>query len=278
MSPRTMSGLSPASRIASAPPSTPDQDRAARRGCRRAGRAGPGGRSCPRTTIRTWRSRNSVRVRRQLDSAPPSSSPSSRTWAIVFSANAASASSIRWRWSESCSASSVGVQHAARREHRPVAADLAAHDHHRIAVLKLLEQRRRGRVDQAHAGPRQEQRAGVRIAPGGGRRDVDDRPHPGRHQVLGGDPVEVGVVDDRDVAGAQALDQLLGPAAEPGVAVDGVIGARRGGAVAPQPAAREESNGRGHRTPLIIRKTRPPRRGLGRAGRGMIGTTGCSAP
>ena len=38
---------------------------------------------------------------------------------------------------------------------------------------------------------------------------------PGFDQLLGGDPVDVDVVDDRDVPGSQALDQMLGPRAEP---------------------------------------------------------------
>ena len=79
--------------------------------------------------------------------------------------------------------------------------------------------------------------------------DVDDRPHASRHQILGGDPIEVGVIDDRHVPGVEALDELLGPAAQPGAAVDGGTGPRGGGAVAPEPAPRASSDGRRHRTP-----------------------------
>ena len=49
---------------------------------------------------------------------------------------------------------------------------------------------------------------------------MSDRGDAGCDQLLGGDPVDVDVVDDGDVAGAQALDQVLGPLAEPGGAFD----------------------------------------------------------
>ena len=42
----------------------------------------------------------------------------------------------------------------------------------------------------------------------------------GCDQLLGGDPVDVDVVDDRDLAGAQPLDQVLGPPAKPHRALD----------------------------------------------------------
>ena len=42
----------------------------------------------------------------------------------------------------------------------------------------------------------------------------------GFDQLLGGDPVDVDVVDDGDVAGPQPLDQVLGPLAEPRRAFD----------------------------------------------------------
>ena len=189
---------------------------------------------------------------------PASSSPSSRRWVIVFSANAASASSIRSRWSESCSASSAALQHAARRQHRPVAANLAA---------RRSSPDRRPEAPRT-AAPRARRSAARRPAPGAaGRRSGSGRSTNGAtlttartplaDQVLGGDPVEVGVVDDRDVRGAEALDQLLGPAPEPGAAVDRGIGAlRRRGRCAS--AGRARGFGRAWPSDALIIRKAPP--------------------
>ena len=68
------------------------------------------------------------------------------------------------------------------------------------------------------ADPRagQHQRPGVRVPALRGGRGVEHRDDPGFDQLLGGDAVDVDVVDDRDLAGAQALDQVLGPLARAG--------------------------------------------------------------
>ena len=56
----------------------------------------------------------------------------------------------------------------------------------------------------------------VRVAAGDRRRGVDHRADAGLDERLGRDPVEVGVVDDRDLAGREPLDEVLGPAVDPG--------------------------------------------------------------
>jgi hypothetical protein len=106
------------------------------------------------------------------------------------------------------------VELRARREERAVAPDLAARDPHDLPVGEIVEERRPGRVDQAHARADELERPRVRKRPAGGGRDVDDDPHAGLHELLGRDPVEVGVVDDRDVLGPQALDEVFRPPPE----------------------------------------------------------------
>ena len=110
-----------------------------------------------------------------------------------------------------------------------------------LAVAEQLEgvavaRRRSGspRRGRASAGP------GVGVAAVARLGGVDDRPHPGRDQLLGGDRVDVDVVDDGDVAGRQPLDQVLGLAAEPGDAFDRLA---RG----PAPLRRESSAGKRRR-------------------------------
>ena len=51
--------------------------------------------------------------------------------------------------------------------------------------------------------------------PGRRGRDVDDGPDAGLRELLGRHAVEVGVVDDRDVLGAEPLDEVLRPPPEP---------------------------------------------------------------
>ncbi len=86
--------------------------------------------------------------------------------------------------------------------------DRSAHGDH-VAVADLLEQRRAGGVDERHSAPDELERPRVREAARNGRRDVDDDPHPGLDELLRGDPVELGVVDDRDVIRAEPRHQPL---------------------------------------------------------------------
>jgi hypothetical protein len=105
---------------------------------------------------------------------------------------------------------------SARRQHAAVSPHLPTLDHEVLSVSQLLEERGGGRLDEPHPGSRQHQRSRVRIAPGRERRDVDHGAHAGRRQVLGGDAVEVRVVDHGEVAGLEALHEVLGPAVELG--------------------------------------------------------------
>ena len=71
------------------------------------------------------------------------------------------------------------------------------------------------------------ERPGVRVAAARRGRDVDDDADTRLEQLLGGDAVEVGVVDNRDVVGREPPRQVLGTAAEAGVAGELDEGARR---------------------------------------------------
>ncbi len=133
----------------------------------------------------------------------------------MFSAKASSASVTRLCCSRRASASSSA------RSSRPATSRVpfrkrpgAAHGQH-LAVADLLEEVGAGRVDQADAAADEQQRAGVRKSAGLRLGDVDDDADAGLQQLLGRDAVEVGVVDDRDVVGREAADEMLRPPVEP---------------------------------------------------------------
>ena len=109
----------------------------------------------------------------------------------------------------------VLVERAARGEARAVPEEARAADGQPLTVRDLLEELAVGDVDQAHAAADEEQRPGVRIAARLRRRDVDDDAHARLDELLGGDAVDVGVVDDRDVVRAEPAHELLRPLAEP---------------------------------------------------------------
>src|SRR5699024_8909676 len=67
-------------------------------------------------------------------------------------------------------------------------------------------------VDQRDLGGEQDLRAHVRVASGDGGGGVQHRCRAAGHQGLGGDPVDVQVVDHGDLAGAETLGQRLGAA------------------------------------------------------------------
>ena len=104
-------------------------------------------------------------------------------------------------------------------------------------------------------------RAAVRVAAGDRRRALTTATTPGLDQAVGGDPVEVAVVDDRDLAGLEPLDQVLGAPVDPGRALDrerrvGLLAERGAG---PSAAASRAARRRGR---LRCRAAR--RRGGGR--------------
>ena len=65
-------------------------------------------------------------------------------------------------------------------------------------------------LDERDARLREQQRAHVRIGPGGRHRAVDHRGDTAAHEVLAGHAVEIAVVDDGDLPGLEALHQVLG--------------------------------------------------------------------
>src|SRR5699024_5633593 len=104
-------------------------------------------------------------------------------------------------------------------------------DRELLAVADLLEDGGAQAVDQHDAGVHEDPRTGVGVPAGGGGGDVEHRGRLPLHEGLGGDPVDVLVVDHGDVAGLEALGEVLGALAE-------ARGAREGGAhrSAPRPA------------------------------------------
>ncbi len=135
MSPTIMSGLKPASRIASAPPSTATSTgRTSRTYGRRMRRSFWW--STPRTTTSAGRSRKRV-SKSGSSSRPASRSRSSRMCSIVLAANDSIASPIRLRacsWARltvsmscTCPSASISPPRSTRR----------AHHMHRLAVLEL---------------------------------------------------------------------------------------------------------------------------------------------
>ena len=92
-------------------------------------------------------------------------------------------------------------------------------------------------VDQGDAGLAEQQRPEVRVAAGDRGGGVDHRHRGGVDQRLGRHPVEVLVVDHRDVAGLQALDQPLGAPVDPGDAGDRPVRVGAASRTAPTAAA-----------------------------------------
>ena len=99
-------------------------------------------------------------------------------------------------------------------EARPVPEDAGAAHGQLLTLGDIVEQLRARDVDQRHAAADEQQRPDVRKAPGERLRHVDDDADAGLEQLLGGDPVEIGVVDDRDIVLAEPMHEALGPAVE----------------------------------------------------------------
>ena len=184
-------------------------------------------------------------------SSPVSSSISWRTYSTVFAANRSSSGPMFAR-APSMAASTVlrGLAHAGGddlgADQHPVAVD-----RDRRTLVDRLHDLGADVVDEGDAGLAQQQRAQVGVAAADRRGGVDHRDGRGVDQRLGGHPVEVLVVDDRDVARAQALDQALGAAVDPGHAGDR---RRRRHVAATQRRPREPAQRRGP-------SGGPPRRG-----------------
>ena len=100
---------------------------------------------------------------------------------------------------------------------RVVAIEARAAHGDQLAVGERLEEVGTGRIDQPHTPTHELERPGVRVAACLALRDVHHHTHTRLDELFRGDAVEVGVVDDRDVVGPDALGQVLRAAIEPGV-------------------------------------------------------------
>ena len=89
-----------------------------------------------------------------------------------------------------------------------------------VALAQPTEHVRAYVVDQGDAGVDQDLRPEVGVAPADARRDVHDCGDAAAHERLGADPVQVDVVDDGDVAGLEALGEVLGPPVDANGAAD----------------------------------------------------------
>ncbi len=107
-----------------------------------------------------------------------------------------------------------GLEGSPVGEARAVPEDARAADGHGLAVADLVEELRSGRVDQPDAAAHKEQRAGIREATGLRAGHVHDDAHARLEQLLGRDAVDVLVIDDRDVTGAEPPDEALRPPVE----------------------------------------------------------------
>ena len=84
-----------------------------------------------------------------------------------------------------------------------------------VALADLGEDLHTNLVDEGDAGRHENARPEVGVAPADRRRDVHHRGHAGRDQRLRAHPVEVEVVEDRDVAAAEPLGEVLRTRVEP---------------------------------------------------------------
>jgi hypothetical protein len=122
---------------------------------------------------------------------------------------------------------------------RPVPIEARASHGQQLAVAHVVEQRGALSVDQTHAASHEQKRPRIRETPGVGRRHVHDHAHTRLDQLLCRHPVEIGVVDDRDVVRFQPAREVLGPPVEPS-----------------RPRVLDERSKRGHRT--VCRNSWPP--------------------
>ena len=95
------------------------------------------------------------------------------------------------------------------REAVAVPEQAAAAHRQPLALADLVEESRARSVDQPNAAADEQQWARVRKPAALRRSDVDDDPDARLEQLFRGDTIEIGVVDDRDVVGAEPAGQVL---------------------------------------------------------------------
>ena len=178
---------------------------------------------------------------------------------IVFCANASSASPISRRRSSVAARTASGSCTTPRATTFVPLQDVAAAHDDVVAVAEAVEDLVVGEVDEVDAGLDEQQRAHVRV--GARRRGaaVQHGEHARGDEVLGGDAIEVLVVEHGDGPGAKLLDEALGPATQP----------RR--------PSELSASGDGHRASLFVRVNGFRRAGAraGRAARLRRGGGGC---
>ena len=114
----------------------------------------------------------------------------------------------------------VLAERAPLRKARAVPVEACAAHREQLTVGHLLEQVGSGRVDQPHPAPHELERSRVREAAGLALCDVHHDAHARLDELLGGDTVEVGVVDDRHVVRPEPLGEVLRAPVQPRVAVE----------------------------------------------------------
>ena len=160
----------------------------------------------PRATTRTCRSRKRVSERWKVDAlrqqAPLVAQVAERVLGEDLERPGHARALLRERRLEL-----TRLERPARREAGAVAEDARAAHGDVLAVSDLVEERCAGGVDQPHASADEQQRPRVREAAALRVRHVDDHADARVQQLLGRDPVEVEVIDDRDVARAESADE-----------------------------------------------------------------------
>ena len=176
------------------------------------------------------RSRKSVAKARQLRSARSSSSRSSRMCSIVLWAKRSSASPISRRRASVSARTRRASSTSPRASSSPRAQHLGAGEPSARATARTtsgspsetrVEQRVVGQVDEQRSRLDEQLRPEVRIGAARGGPAVEHRDALRGDQLLGGDAVDVEVVDQRDVAGHEMLDEQLRAPPGPHRAGDG---------------------------------------------------------
>src|SRR5262249_9248413 len=110
----------------------------------------------------------------------------------------------------------LGGERVAGRDQLVASLDLAAVYTELLALVHTVQHVLPGSVDERDARLHDADGAAVRVAAGDRFPGVDDGGHPGADEPLGGHAVEVAVVDHCDVAGLEALHEVLGSAVDAG--------------------------------------------------------------